>query len=162
MRSGLTQTRCIFASMSRWKGDVAMAFLLNPSFEDGVGPWQPENIPNAVALTTFGGGLPRSGSFVLAALTNTAGGSFRQDFPCNNQSVFTFAWVRAWTDPVAAQFTIWDGGRSISSFFTATQEWAFITNTLGLSNPGQMRDVRFEIYIHTPNAWLLVDSANAF
>src|SRR2546423_2309202 len=129
-----------------------MAFLRNPSFETGIAPWQRENIPDAVGLVTFGGGLPRSGSSVLAAITNVAGGSIRQDFPCNAPSVFAFAWVRAWSIPaVAAQFTLWDGGTSISTFFTATEEWALITNTLGLSNPGQTRDVRFEIYIHTPN-----------
>jgi hypothetical protein len=139
-----------------------MALLRNPSFEDGVAPWQPENIPNAVALQTFGGGLPRSGSFVLAAQTNTPGGSFRQDFPSNAPSVFAFAWVRAWMAPVAAQFTLWDGGNSISAFFTATQDWSFITNTIGLANPGQQRQVRFEFYIHTPFAFLLVDGANAF
>ena len=29
-----------------------MALLRNPSFEDGIGPWQPENLPSAVALHT--------------------------------------------------------------------------------------------------------------
>jgi len=139
-----------------------MAFLRNPSFEGGVAPWQPENIPNAVALTTFGGGLPRSGSSVLAAFTNTAGGSFRQDFPCSTPSVFAFAWVRAWTNPVALTFAIWDGGNNISANFVVDTNWTFITNTIGLSNPGQTRDVRFEIYLQTPNLWLLVDNGNAY
>jgi len=54
-------------------------------------------------------------------------------------------------------------GNSIAANFTATpQYWSFITNTIALSNPGQMRQVRFEIYIQTPFTWLLVDSANAF
>jgi hypothetical protein len=114
-----------------------MALLQNPSFESGVAPWQPENIPNAVGLQTFSGGLPRSGSFVLAAQTNTPGGSVRQDFPSNAPSVFAFAWVRAWTTPVALTFALWDGGSSIAANFTATQDWSFITNTIALSNPGQ-------------------------
>ena len=139
-----------------------MALLLNPSFETGVTPWQPENIPNAVGLVTFGGGFPRSGNWVLAAITNVNGGSFRQDFPCDAPSVFAFAWVRSWGPPVNAEFVLWDGGNSIHVLFTATSDWSFITNTFELSNPGQVRQVRFEIYIHTPNAWLLVDSANAF
>jgi|SRR5215471_18357469 len=141
-----------------------MALLLNPSFEAGVAPWQPENIPNAVGLQTFTGGLPRSGSFVLAAQTNTPGGSFRQDFSSNASSVFAFAWVRAWTTPVALTFAIWDlqPNTSIDANFTVTQDWTFITNTKALTNPGQARQVRFEIYIQTAFAYLLVDSANVF
>jgi hypothetical protein len=107
--------------------------------------------------------LPRSGNNVLAAQTNVSGGSFRQDFPCNTPSVFAFAWVRGWGAPVAGAFALWDGGNSISASFTAApQDWSLITNTFGLSNPGQIRQVRFEIYIYTTNTFLLVDSANAF
>jgi hypothetical protein len=139
-----------------------MALLRNPSFEVGVAPWQPENIPNAVGLQTFAGGLPRSGNNVLAAQTNVGGGSFRQDFGSNAASVFAFAWVRAWGLPIQAQLTIWDGGENVSTPFTATQDWSFVTTTLQLTNPGQMRNVRFEIYLFTTNAYLLVDSANVF
>ena len=140
-----------------------MALLRNPSFETGVAPWQPENLPNAVALQSFTTGLARSGTTVLTAQTNQAGGSFRQDFPSNAPSVFAFAWVRASSTPVLAQLTLWDGGTSISTFFAAdSQNWSFITNTIGLSNPGQVRQVRFEIYIFSVNTVLLVDSANAW
>jgi hypothetical protein len=139
-----------------------MALLRNPSFEEGIAPWQPVNIGNAVALQTFSGGLPRSGSFVLAALTNTANGSFAQDFPSAAPSVSAFAWVRAWTTPVVATLAIWDGGRNISTPFVATEDWTLITSTLDLSDPGQTRQVRFEIYLRTTNAFLLVDNANAF
>src|SRR4051812_36820881 len=109
-----------------------MALLQNPSFETGVPPWQPENIPNAVGLQTFSGGFPRSGGFVLAAQTNTSGGSVRQDFPSNAPSVFAFAWVSSWSTPVAARLTLWDGGTSIDVPFTAptNPNWSFITNTM--------------------------------
>jgi hypothetical protein len=140
-----------------------MAFMKNPSFEDGTqAPWQPENIPNAVSQQLFSGGMPKSGNNVLAVSTNISGGSIRQDFPCNAPSVFAYAWVRAWSTPIAAQFTLWDGGREVSLQFTVGPNWEFITNTIGLSNVGTTRDVRFEIYIFTVNAFLLIDSANAY
>jgi len=141
-----------------------MALLANPSFEDGVPPWQAVNIANAVSLNTFGGGLARSGGSVLAAFTTTPQASVAQDFQTNERSVFGFAWVRAWTNPVSLVFAIWDldANRNVSASFTVDQNWTLITNTIGLRNPGAGRNVRFEFYLQTPNFWLLVDNANAF
>jgi hypothetical protein len=63
---------------------------------------------------------------------------------------------------IAGQLTFWDGGNNVSTGFWVDQNWTFVTSTMGLSNPGTTRQVRFEFYLFTVETDLLIDSANVF
>jgi hypothetical protein len=152
-----------------------MSYLLNPSFEEGKEgpPWQRINIANAVEFDIAStvpdspAVVAKSGSFFLRARSSVPGGSIAQDFVVQGvRSISAFAWVRAESVPASGALALWQLGPpdrpNMANFAANNSDWTLVTNVLDLTDVDAVKTVRVEFYLNTSDAWLLVDSVNAF
>ncbi|MEU4215460.1 hypothetical protein [Actinoplanes sp. NPDC026623] len=145
-----------------------MSYLENSSFESYQlqQGWVRVNLPEAVQLVYVGGGIAKTGSWVMELRSSVPGGSMGQDVVVQAPSVSCFAWLRAKNAMAEGTLALWrlNTGHVSTAEFRVSTTWTLITNTLDLRFAGRLdpQSIRVEFYLNSVDDSLYIDSANLF
>jgi hypothetical protein len=147
-----------------------MSLLANPGFESptSAAPWDRMNLPNTVDFNIIKpASVARSGEYCLRFKTSQPGGSMGQDTGnLTIPSVTVLAYVSAeGPNPVSGRLAIWelDPGadqNNWTDFNAQPGQWTLVTCVKQIMTPPSR--IRVEFYLNTTNAYLYIDSVNAF
>ena len=165
--------------------------LGNATFENGADGWRGVHQGTAVSFQIVRDGTARSGAAFLRARADVAGASIGTDtniggihdrpdgfHMATTRSVGAFAWVRSAPGgpAVNGHFKLWSLGHENMPYnnngtnFTATGEWSLVACALDRTEftwqPHRQAwshpVIRLEFYLHTPLAFLDIDTVMLF